>query len=77
MAEHMTKSIIDIKEWRQYGFNVVPAVMGMTLVAVHAYALGVMIEPLETEFGWSRAEISAGPLVTSVVALVLAVLGGK
>lgn len=49
----------------------------MALVAVHAYALGVMIEPLEQAFGWSRAEISAGPLVTSVIALFLAVFGGK
>lgn len=71
------KRVIDLAEWRQYGVNLPPAVMGMTLVAVHAYALGVVIVPLEQEFGWSRAEISAGPLVTSIVALLLAVFGGK
>ena len=67
----------DIPEWRRYGGNVPPAVLGMALVAVHPYALGVMIAPLEQEFGWSRAEISAGALVTSIVALLLAVFGGK
>ena len=69
--------LIDRQEWQRYGGNLPPAVLGMALVAVHAYALGVMIGPLEREFGWSRAEISAGPLVTSVVALLLAVFGGK
>tara|TARA_R110001599_G_scaffold26856_2_gene94677 strand:+ start:121903 stop:123156 length:1254 start_codon:yes stop_codon:yes gene_type:complete len=77
MSSDGKKQIFDPQEWRRYGGNLPPAVLGMTLVAVHAYALGVMIEPLEQEFGWSRAEISAGPLVTSVVALLLAVFGGR
>lgn len=71
------KQILDLQEWRRYGGNLPPAVLGMMLVAVHPYALGVMIGPLEREFGWSRAEISAGPLVTSIVALALALYGGK
>lgn len=69
--------VFDKAEWKKYGVNLAPCLFGMTLVAVHAYALGVMIAPLEEEFGWSRAEISAGPLVTSVTALLLAVFGGK
>ncbi|MDG0980350.1 MAG: MFS transporter [Halieaceae bacterium] len=77
----MTKASQDptagLIEWRNHGLNVIPATLGMTLVAIHPYALGVMMKPLEDEFGWSRAEISAGPLVTSVVALCLAVFGGK
>lgn len=77
MAKPSTRSLIDLREWRQYGVNIVPATLGMTLVAVHPYALGVMISPLEEAFGWSRAEISAGPLVTSIVTLLLAVYGGK
>ena len=77
MAENFNKPIFDGLEWRRYGVNLVPATLGMTLVAVHAYALGVMIEPLEKAFGWSRAEISAGPLVTSVVTLLLSFYGGR
>jgi MFS family permease len=77
MSSDGTRQILGLQEWRRYGGNLPPAMLGMTLVAVHAYALGVMIAPLEQEFGWSRAEISAGPLVTSVVALLLAVYGGK
>ena len=77
MSSDGNKQVIDLQEWRRYGVNVPPALLGMTLVAVHSYALGVMIQPLEQEFGWSRSEISAGPLVTSVVALLLAVFGGR
>ena len=77
MTKHSTVRLIDLREWRQYGINLAPATLGMMLVAVHPYALGVMIKPLEQAFGWSRAEISAGPLVTSVVTLALAVYGGK
>jgi MFS family permease len=43
---------------------------GVFLCAVNAYALGVMIVPLEQEFGWSRADISGGPLILALIALV-------
>lgn len=69
--------VFDKVEWKRYGINLPPCLFGMTLVAVHAYALGVVIEPLEQEFGWSRAEISAGPLVTSIAALLLAAFAGR
>lgn len=77
MSVSAGNQVVDWAEWRRYGGNLPPALMGMTLVAVHPYALGIMFAPLEQEFGWSRAEISAGPLVTSVVALLLAAFGGK
>lgn len=72
-----TKQVLDRREWRSHGVNLAPCLFGMTLIAVHAYTLGVVIAPLEQEFGWSRAEIAAGPLVTSVTALFLAVFGGR
>ncbi|WP_340589005.1 MFS transporter [Erythrobacter alti] len=77
MATTGSAQVIDMQEWRRFGVNVPAALFGMTLVAVHPYALGVMFEPLEREFGWSRAEISAGPLVTSITALLLAAFGGR
>ena len=77
MQAGTTNRIIDLHEWRRYSASLPAALFGMTLVAVHPYALGVMFAPLEAEFGWSRAEISAGPLVTSITALMLAVFGGR
>lgn len=77
MATTASLQVIDTAEWRRFGVNVPAALFGMTLVAVHPYALGVMFAPLEQEFGWTRAEISAGPLVTSITALLLAAFGGR
>lgn len=63
-------------EWRRYG-SIVPACLaGVTLVAVHGYTLGVMIGPLEREFGWTRAQISMGQMIPSMASLVLAPLVG-
>ncbi len=77
MSSNGKVQVFDGLEWRRYGANLPPAVLGMTLVAVHSYGLGVVIDPLEQEFGWSRSQISAGPLVTSIVTLLLAVFGGR
>lgn len=63
-------------EWRQHGRIVLPCLAGMMLLAVHNYSLGAMIHPLEREFGWSRAEISVGPMIPSFAAVVLAPIVG-
>jgi MFS family permease len=72
-----TKGLIAWDEWRRYGSIMPACLFGMVLVATHAYALGVMIVPLEKEFGWSRSQISAGPLVTSIATLLLAPIAGR
>lgn len=59
-------------EWRQHWTILPPCIAGIMLCAVHGYSLGVMIPVLEREFGWLRAEISAGPLIISMVALFVA-----
>lgn len=64
-------------EWRRYGSIIPACVLGMSLLAIHVYALGVLMEPLQQEFGWSRAEISAGPLVTALTTLSLASFAGR
>lgn len=77
MAGAQSGHIIARDEWRKYG-SVVPAcLLGMTLVAMHGYSLGVVLEPLEREFGWSRSEIAAGPMVTSIFTLLFAPVGGR
>lgn len=64
-------------EWRRHGLVLVPCVAGMVLLAVHAAVLGVMIPSLEKDFGWSRAQISAGFHIPSLGSLVLAPLIGS
>jgi MFS family permease len=53
-----------------------PSLAGITLCSVHGYSLGVMIVPLEREFGWPRAEISGGLFIIALIALIAAPLTG-
>jgi MFS family permease len=63
-------------EWRAYWPLVVTAGMGMALAAAMNTLLGVMIVPIEREFGWTRAEISSGALIVSVMGLLFAAIAG-
>src|SRR5688500_9286299 len=40
---------------------------GYAISSVHLYSMGMMIAPLEAEFAWSRAQISSGLLIISVI----------
>ena len=77
MPQNARPQIVAIEEWRLFGSIMPACLLGMTLVAIHAYTLGVMFGPLEQEFGWSRSEIAAGPLLTSIGTLFLAPFGGR
>lgn len=63
-------------EFRQHGLLLLPAMAGIMFCSIHGYSLGVMIGPLEQEFGWTRAEISTGPLIVSLIALLVAPIVG-
>lgn len=64
-------------EWRKHGLLIPVCLLGMTLVALPSYSLGVMFAPLEQEFGWSRSEISGGPFIMALGTLILAPFGGR
>ena len=59
-------------EWRQNWSVVLASVFGMGLVTVYLYSTGIMIAPLEKEFGWSRADISKGPMIAAIVGCLAA-----
>lgn len=59
-------------EWREGLPLVMAAAAGMSLAAVSSASLGVMMEPIEQDLGWTRTQISLG---TSLVALVAVTLG--
>ena len=63
-------------EWRDNGTVVLAAMLATTLPIVHLYSTGVMLPALEAEFGWSRAQISSGPAIVSLVTVLLAPLIG-
>ncbi|MCB2059306.1 MAG: MFS transporter [Novosphingobium sp.] len=65
-----------LEEWRAHWRVMIPCFGGIVLCSAHGYSLGVMILPIEQEYGWSRAEISAGMLILSLIALVASPLAG-
>lgn len=76
-----TRSLSDdsgsaISEWRAHWPLVGIASMGLALASSMNILLGVMIVPIEREFGWSRAEISSGTLIVSVMGILFAPAAG-
>lgn len=55
-------------EWRRHWPLVLAGFLGMSFYSIVTYTLGTFIAPLEGEFGWSRAKISAGLTVFTVAA---------
>ena len=58
-------------EWRQHWPVVLASSAGMANAAISSFSIGLFIEPLQHEFGWSRAEISSGSLLSSIAVLLL------
>lgn len=59
-------------EWREHWTVVLSSMFGMALLTVYVYSTGIMIKPLEEEFGWTRAQISSGPTIVAVVGFLAA-----
>lgn len=70
--DHVTNS----GELRAHWPLVLTASMGVALAAAMIIMQGVMIVPIEREFGWSRARISSGALIVSVLGLLLSTAAG-
>lgn len=64
------------EEWRSGWPVVFAASLGMTMLGVGYVAAGTFIQPLEQEFHWGRAEISAGFIVFATAGTVLQPLFG-
>ncbi|MBV1917307.1 MAG: MFS transporter [Sphingomonadaceae bacterium] len=64
------------QEWRRNWTVVAAAALGFAFSTVTVYTIGPFIEPLEQEFGWSRAEIASGLTLYSVLGIFLAPVVG-
>ncbi len=51
---------------------VLAGALGMALASVGVYVMGIFIQPLEQEFGWTRAEIVAGMTIISLFGMICA-----
>jgi MFS family permease len=61
------------QEWRGYWYLPLIAALGYATSVIHVYAIGPFIEPLQTEFGWSRAQISFGLTISSFISAVFCI----
>ena len=60
-------------EWRGYWFLPIAAALGYATSVLHIYSIGPFIEPLQQEFGWSRAQISSGITIASIVSAIFCI----
>ena len=63
-------------EWRSGWTLPLTAMWGISLTTLHSGSTGVMMEPLEREFGWSRTEIYFGNTLVSWVPFLLGTIMG-
>lgn len=54
-------------EWRSFGILPFAAALGYATSVLHVYSLGPFIGALQQDFGWSRAQISAGLTVAALI----------
>lgn len=64
------------QEWKAYWPLVLACSVGFSFHSVATYSLGLFMAPLSNEFGWSRAQISAGLSLAALLAIPLSPLVG-
>ena len=60
-------------EWRSYWFLPLASALGYATSVLHVYSVGPFIGPLQEEFSWSRAQISAGITISSLISGVFCI----
>jgi MFS family permease len=56
-------------EWREHWTVVFAAMMGLSFTAIASTTIGLFIDPLEREFGWTRSQIVAGLTIYALIAV--------
>ncbi|EQA96608.1 MFS family permease [Sphingobium wenxiniae] len=65
-----------LQEWKSGWLLVLAAGLGVSLGSIHIYATGLFIQPLEAEFGWSRAQITGGLSLLAVCGVLFSPVVG-
>ena len=58
-----------IAEWRAHWPLAFAAMSGLSFASIAAYSMGLFMDPLSQEFGWTRAQISIGLTIFSAFAV--------
>lgn len=58
-------------EWRTHWPLVLASAAGFSLHTVSSYVIGLVMEPLQEEFGWTRAQISVVSVIPAIIMVLL------
>ena len=61
------------QEWRQFWYLPLVAALGYSTAVLSSYGLGPFVEPLQREFGWTRASISFGLTIVGLSGAALSI----
>lgn len=64
------------EEWRMYWPLIIASTAGFSLHTLSSYAIGLFMDPLGDEFGWSRAQISVVSVIPSIIMVLLSPMTG-
>lgn len=65
-----------LAEWRAHWPMVAAAMAGLSFATVAMYSMGLFMEPLSREFGWSRAQMTLGLSIVALFAVPLSPFAG-
>jgi len=60
-------------EWRRHFMLPIAAALGYACSVIHIYGLGPFIAPISAEFGWTRAEVTFGLTISTVISAVFCI----
>ena len=69
----MSEAKTALAEWRSYWTLPVAAGLGYATATMYVYTMGPFVEPIQQEFGWSRARISSGITIAAFFSAVFCV----
>ena len=62
--ESQSSSRVDLRsEWTISWYFPLLATLGVAVSVMHTYSLGALMPAIHTATGWTRSQISAGPLL--------------
>jgi MFS family permease len=65
-----------LSEWKANWRTVMAAMTGVSTIVLHIYSFGTFLGPLSAQTGWTKAEISSGFTILSVVSVFAAPVVG-
>ena len=67
--KNATQASAAVAEWQAHWPVILAAMAGFSFYSVGSYTTGLFMEPLASEFGWGRAQISLGLVITSLLTI--------